>query len=58
MANTYAKLRAQLDNIEKAINEFKHQKDRYMKNGITGHEWEYIDMTKDLIDTIEQIIKQ
>lgn len=54
MNPTYDKMKNKLINIEMMIREHKADINRYMPNGITGHEWEYISMAKDLINEIEK----
>lgn len=56
MNPTYDKMKNKLSKIKKMIEDHKEYVQRYMSNGITGHEWEYISMAKDLINEIEKEI--
>lgn len=58
MANqTYDKYKKQIERIKGLIIGYEAYVNRYMKNGIKGHEYEYKGAIEDLINDIKDTIK-
>lgn len=55
---TYKKMRNNIQKAQEIIKGYYSYVERYMRSGIEGHEWEFIELARDTIAEVDKALER